>query len=119
MTLYYFYIVLSPGGRVGFGIAANPKERVKQYTSHSGYIVKFPFVFGGQRTHAKALERTIKNQYADNIWVIEDWKTEWLNDDITVSQLYDYVSTLIKERHLKLKLVAQDFDITKELDVSV
>ena len=116
MNQYYFYIIRSVSGRAGFGIAANPRERIKQYTSHSGEIVKFPYLFGGQRTHAKALERTIKTQYADNIWVIEDWKTEWLNADITVEHLYSYVNELIKQRHFKLQLVASDFDITSELD---
>lgn len=106
---YYFYIIKSVGRRVGFGIAQNINERNKQYCSHAGDIVKMT-VYGGQRTHAKALERTIKTQYVDNLWTIGDWQTEWLNSDVTQEQLKQYVDTLIVERHFKLKVVAEEFD---------
>jgi hypothetical protein len=102
------------GGRIGFGIAQDIRERNKQYCSHAGDIVKM-YVYGGQRTHAKALERTIKTQYIDNIWVIEDWRTEWLNDSVTADQVKAYVDQLIQERHFRLKLVAENYDFTQEL----
>jgi hypothetical protein len=112
--MYYLYLIESLGGRVGFGIAQNPKERNKQYCSHAGGIVNM-HLYGGLRAHAKALERTIKTQYVDNIWTIEDWQTEWLNDDIPMSQLKEYVETLIAERHFRLQLIATDYNFTKEL----
>jgi hypothetical protein len=110
--MYYFYIIRSVGGRIGFGIAQNIKERNKQYCSHAGDIVNMT-VYGGQRTHAKALERTIKTQYVDNIWVIDDWQTEWLNNDVTADQLKSYVDELIAERHFHLILVATDYNFTQ------
>lgn len=72
-------------------------------------------VYGGLRAHAKALERTIKTQYVDNIWQIEDWKTEWLNDDISMDQLKEYVDTLISERHFKLKLISENYNFLQDL----
>ena len=111
--MYYFYIIISVGGRIGFGIAQDIRERNKQYCSHAGDIVKM-YVYGGQRTHAKALERTIKTQYIDNIWTIEDWRTEWLNDSVTVEQLKSYVDQLIQERHFRLTLLAENYDFTQE-----
>lgn len=110
--MYHFYLIESLGGRAGFGIAQDIKERNKQYCSHAGGIVKMQ-VYSGLRAHAKALERTIKTQYIDNLWIIEDWKTEWLNDSIPMNDLKDYVDSLISERHFRLKLVAQDYDFTK------
>ena len=112
---YYFYLITSLGGRAGFGITSIPHERNKQYCSHSGGIVKFTHLYEGQRTHAKALERTIKTQYIDNLWVIDDWKTEWLNDNIPMSELKNYVESLIAERHFKIKEIAQDFTFQSEL----
>jgi predicted GIY-YIG superfamily endonuclease len=115
--MYYLYLIESVGGRAGFGIASDPKERNKQYCSHSGDIVKFKFLYGGQRSHAKTIERTIKTQYVDNIWKIEDWKTEWLKDDITINDLKEYVDQLLKERKfLKLDLVATDYDFRQDLN---
>ena len=110
--MYYFYIIISVGGRIGFGIAQDIKERNKQYCSHAGDIVQM-YVYSGQRTHAKALERTIKTQYIDNIWKIEDWQTEWLNKDITDVQLKQYVDELIEERHFHLTLVKENYDFTQ------
>jgi hypothetical protein len=110
--MYHFYLIESLGGRAGFGIAQDIKERNKQYCSHAGGIVKMQ-VYSGLRAHAKALERTIKTQYIDNLWIIEDWKTEWLNDSIPMGDLKDYVDSLISERHFRIKLVAQDYDFTK------
>lgn len=113
--MYYFYLIESLGGRAGFGIAQDIKERNKQYCSHAGGIVNM-HIYGGLRAHAKALERTIKTQYIDNIWQIEDWKTEWLNDDVPMSVLKKYVDTLIKERHFKLTALASDYNFLKEID---
>jgi hypothetical protein len=112
--MYYFYIIENLRGRAGFGIAQDARERNKQYTSHSGDLVKFPFLFGGQRAHAKALEKTIKTQWVDNIWILDDWETEWLKDGITVHDLKNHVEQLIKTRHYKLALVSIDFDFRKE-----
>lgn len=112
--MYNFYLIESLGGRAGFGIAQDVKERNKQYCSHAGGIVNM-YVYGGLRAHAKALERTIKTQYTDNIWQIEDWKTEWLNDDVPMSDLKEYVDTLIKERHFKLKLIAENYNFLQDL----
>lgn len=112
--MYYFYLIESLGGRAGFGIAQDPKERNKQYCSHAGGIVNM-HLYGGLRAHAKALERTIKTQYIDNIWKIEDWKTEWLNDDVPMSDLKKYVESLIHERHFKLKLVAKGYNFLQDV----
>ena len=108
--MYKFYIIENLRGRAGFGIAQDEKERNKQYTSHSGDLIKFPFLYGGQRSHAKALERTIKTQWVDNLWIVDDWETEWLKDGITIQMLKEHVDQLIKTRHYKLQLVATDYD---------
>jgi len=108
--MYYLYLIESLGGRAGFGITQHPWERNKQYCSHAGGIVKFVYLFGGLRTHAKAVERTIKQQYVDNLWFVGDWKTEWLNENVSIETLYEYVQTLINQRHYSLKVVAKDFD---------
>jgi len=110
--MYHFYIIESLSGRVGFGIAQVIKERNKQYCSHAGGIVKMQ-VYGGLRAHAKALERTIKTQYVDNIWQIEDWQTEWLNSNVSLETLTQYVESLIKDRHFRLNLIASDYDFTQ------
>jgi|11_taG_2_1085331.scaffolds.fasta_scaffold00229_31 hypothetical protein len=113
MEPYYFYIV--QGDRAGFGIAQDMKHRSQQYSSHSGRIVNFPFVFAGHRPHAKALERTIKTELYDDIWMIEDWRTEWLNDNITIDMLKEIVDRLIAERHYKVECIATNYDFTKRL----
>jgi hypothetical protein len=112
--MYCFYIIVSVGGRVGFGITKNYYERNKQYASHSGDIVKFVRVYSGAEAHANALESIIKKQYVDNLWWVDDWKTEWLNKDITVDQFQTHVENLIKDRHMKLTLTAQDYDFTQD-----
>lgn len=108
--MYYFYLIESVRGRPGFGITSIPHERNKQYISHSGDLLKFVYLFGGQKTHAKALESAIKTQYVDNLWKLDDWETEWLADGFTMDQLYTHVTELITDRHYHLKLVATDFD---------
>lgn len=113
--MYYFYIIKSVGGRLGFGITSNPTERNKQYTSHSGDMVKFIYLYGGLKTHASALERTIKTQWVDKLWKIEGWKTEWLNSDIDMHEFVNDVNSLITDRHLKVELIATDFDFTTPL----
>jgi hypothetical protein len=110
---YHLYLVTSVGGRAGFGIATDYHERNKHYASHSGDIVTFSYIYSGLRAHAKALERTIKTQYVDNIWMVDDWKTEWLVKGIPMSDLQAYVQDLIDTRHYKLKLLAKDYDFTQ------
>jgi len=112
--MYYLYLIQSPFGRSGFGIMQTPKERNKQYCSHMGGIVNMR-IYGGLRAHAKALERTIKTQYVDNIWTIDDWETEWLNDTVPMIQLQEYVESLIAERHFRLKLIVPEWNFTQDL----
>jgi predicted GIY-YIG superfamily endonuclease len=113
--MYYFYVIVSAFGRIGFGIATDPQERNKQYCSHSGGIVQFVLLYGGERAHAKALERIIKTQYVDNIWKVEDWKTEWLNDNVTIEEFQKYIEELILERHIKVKLITTNYDFRQDL----
>jgi hypothetical protein len=113
--VYYFYIIVSVGGRVGFGITKNYYERNKQYASHSGDIVSFVRLYAGSETHANALESIIKKQYVDNLWWVDDWKTEWLNKDISLKVFEKHVEDLIQDRHMKLKLLVKDYDFTQEL----
>lgn len=113
--MYYLYLIESVTGRAGFGITSDPKERNKHYCSHSGDIVQFVYLYGGLRAHAKALERTIKTQYIDNLWTIEGWNTEWLNSNTSIGTLKQYVDLLIHERHFNLTLVKTNYDFTQEL----
>ena len=117
MEQYYFYIV--QGDRVGFGIAQDMKDRSQKYSSHTGRVVNFPYVYAGYKPHAKALERTIKTELYNDIWMIEDWRTEWLNDNITINMLKETVDRLITERHYKVKCIAVDYDFTKRLTTAV
>lgn len=73
-------------------------------------------VYGGLRTHAKALERTIKTQYVPYIWRVDDWSTEWLNSDVPMEQLRDYVEDLIKTRSFRLTLLAEEWNFSQPLD---
>lgn len=114
--MYHFYLIESLGGRAGFGIAQDIKERNKQYCSHAGGIVNM-HVYSGLRAHAKALERTIKTQYIDNLWIIEDWKTEWLNDNVSMCELKAYVEELISERHFRLTFTVPEWNFTQDLPI--
>lgn len=111
--MYYLYLIKSPKGRAGFGIAGNPQSRNRDYVAHCGDIVDFPFLYGGLSSHIKKIENTIKQQYIDNIWHIEDRPLEWLKESVTMDELKNYVDILIDERHYKVKLVAQDYNFTK------
>ena len=113
--MYHLYIVKSIGGRIGFGIATDLKERNKHYASHSGDIVQFPLVFGGLRAHAKAVEKTIKREYEDHLWQVDDWKTEWLKKEVYMEDFEKFIMTLIKERHYKLEVVKRDYNFLDEL----
>jgi len=113
--MYHLYIVQSIGGRCGFGIATDIKGRNQHYASHSGDIVKFPVVFAGLRAHAKAVEKTIKREFQDEIWTEGDWHTEWLEKTVTADHLEKYVSQLITERHFQLSILARDYDFTQDV----
>jgi hypothetical protein len=113
--MYYLYLIQSPKGRAGFGIAKNPQSRNRDYVAHCGDIVNFPYLYGGTIAHVKKIENVIKEQYIDNIWHIEGRPLEWLKDDVTVEQLKDYVDTLINERHYRVHLVAKDYNFTQDV----
>jgi hypothetical protein len=113
--MYYLYLIQSPKGRAGFGIAKNPQSRNRDYVAHCGDIVNFPYLYGGTIAHVKKIENVIKEQYVDNIWHIEDRPLEWLNTNISVDQLKDYVDTLIEERHYRVKLIAKNYNFTQDV----
>jgi len=115
--MYHLYIVENSKGRVGFGIAKDYVERNQFYCGHAGDILKFPVVYGGLRSHAKALEKTIKNELYDDIWTIEkenkDWKTEWLVKGKNRKFLESYINDLIEKRHIKLKSLSETMILPK------
>lgn len=98
----YFYILQGPF-RLGFGITGNVERREKDYTGAWGGVAKFSFLFEGPPPHIKRLENIIKTMYVDMLWHVDEWKTEWLNNDWVDIQLRDFVLEIIKERHLQIK----------------
>lgn len=109
--MYYFYVVKSSLGRIGFGIAKDYLERNQQYCSHSGDNIVFPYVFGGSKNAAKTLESTIKREMSDDRWMIDNWKTEWFNDNIDLDTFLQIVAGKITERCFDLKIVEENYSI--------
>lgn len=96
-----FYILQGPY-RTGFGITSDHERREKDYTGAWGGIARFSYLFDGANTHVKRLENIIKIQNRDMLWKVDEWETEWLDNDWTVEQLLEFVKTMVDERHLKL-----------------
>ena len=97
----YFYILPGPF-RTGFGITNDYQRRQKDYTGAWGGPAEFSHLFEGTGTHVKRLETIVKVQHRDMLWKLDHWETEWLDNGWTCDQLYEFVSTIINERHLKL-----------------
>jgi hypothetical protein len=97
----YFYILQGPY-RLGFGITSNPERRAKDYTGAWGGVAEFSFLFKGPPPHIKRLENVIKTMHVDMLWCLDEWRTEWLDNDWTDQQLCDFVLEIINERHLHI-----------------
>ena len=97
----YFYILPGPY-RLGFGITSNYLRRQKDYTGAWGGEAQFKYLFEGPTPHIKRLENIIKTMHRDMLWKLDDWETEWLDNDWTPEQLRDFVLENIAERHLKI-----------------
>jgi hypothetical protein len=100
----YFYILQGPY-RLGFGITGNHERREKDYTGAWGGVAKFNYLFEGPLPHVKRLENIIKDMHKDMLWHLDEWKTEWLDNDWTAEQLRDFVLQLVQERHLHIQQV--------------
>ena len=98
----YFYILPGPY-RLGFGITGNHERRKKDYTGAWGGEAEFKYLFEGPTPHVKRLENIIKTMHRDMLWTLDQWETEWLDNDWTAEQLRDFVVDTINERHLKIK----------------
>jgi hypothetical protein len=97
----YFYILPGPF-RTGFGITGDHERREKDYTGAWGGVARFSYLFEGTSTHIKRLENIIKIQNRDILWKVDEWETEWLDNDWTPEQLLEFVQELVAERHLKV-----------------
>ena len=97
----YFYILPGPF-RLGFGITGNYERRQKDYTGAWGGEAWFKYLFTGPPPHIKRLENIIKDMHKDMLWKLDEWETEWLDNDWTPEQLRDFVLENIAERHLKI-----------------
>jgi len=97
----YFYILPGPF-RLGFGITGNHERRAKDYTGAWGGIAEFKYLFEGPTPHIKRLEKIIKDMHQDMLWTVDDWETEWLNNNWTAENLLEFVKDLIAERHLRV-----------------
>jgi len=97
----YFYILPGPF-RLGFGITGNHERTAKDYTGAWGGIAEFKYLFEGPTPHIKRLEKIIKDMHQDMLWTVDDWETEWLNNNWTAENLLEFVKDLIAERHLRV-----------------
>jgi hypothetical protein len=100
----YFYILPGPF-RLGFGITTNYERREKDYTGSWGGVAEFQYLFEGPTPHVKRLENIIKTMHKDMLWQIDEWDTEWIDNDWTAEQLLDFVQDLIAERHLPIQQI--------------
>jgi hypothetical protein len=100
----YFYILPGPF-RLGFGITSNHERREKDYTGSWGGSANFKYLFEGPTPHVKRLENIIKTMHRDMLWKLDEWETEWLDNDWTAEQLLAFVLEIINERHLHLKQI--------------
>jgi hypothetical protein len=100
----YFYILPGPF-RLGFGITSNHERREKDYTGAWGGIAKFKYLFEGPTPHVKRLENIIKDMNRDLLWKVDEWETEWLDNDWTPEDLLDFIKEIIIERHLPIKQI--------------
>ena len=97
----FFYILPGPF-RLGFGITSNHERRAKDYTGAWGSEATFAYLFEGPTPHIKRLENIIKTMHNDMLWKLDDWETEWLDNNWTKEQLLEFVKSVILERHLLL-----------------
>jgi hypothetical protein len=100
----HFYILPGPF-RVGFGITGNHERREKDYTGAWGGEAKFKYLFEGPASHVKRLENVIKTIHSDMLWKLDEWETEWLDNEWTSEQLLEFVQATIAERHLKIQQI--------------
>jgi hypothetical protein len=47
--------------------------------------------------------------------MIDDWATEWLNDDVTIEDFHKYVDQLIAERHFRVAQVSKNYNFQQDL----
>jgi hypothetical protein len=45
--------------------------------------------------------------------MVDDWKTEWLKDGVSMTDLKSYVDELVNDRHYRIKVIAEDYDFTQ------
>jgi hypothetical protein len=100
----YFYILPGPF-RLGFGITSNHERREKDYTGSWGGSANFKYLFEGPTPHVKRLENIIKTMHRDMLWKLDEWETEWLDNDWTAEQLLAFVLETVSERHLHIKQI--------------
>jgi hypothetical protein len=99
-----FYILPGPF-RLGFGITGDHERREKDYTGAWGGVAQFKYLLEGPTPHVKRLENIIKTQNRDMLWKVDEWETEWLDNDWTPEDLLEFVKTMIGERHLPIKQI--------------
>ena len=88
-----FYILPGPF-RLGFGITGDHERREKDYTGAWGGIAEFRYLFEGPTPHVKRLENIIKTQNRDMLWKVDEWETEWLDNNWTSEDLLEFVKTI-------------------------
>jgi hypothetical protein len=99
-----FYILPGPF-RLGFGITSDSVRREKDYTGAWGGIARFKYLFEGPAPHVKRLENIIKTMHREMLWKVDEWETEWLDNNWTPEQLREFVLEIVNERHLQIKEV--------------
>lgn len=112
---YFFYImVLTHNGKVGFGITGNVHNRIFDYIAGSAELQSFKYLYYGTKADIVDIERKLKAEWKRHMWKVfkgNKWTLEILDKDsgLTAEDVQDWVNKKIIELNLPVRIIKDEW----------
>jgi len=112
---YFFYImVLTHNGKVGFGITGNVHNRIFDYIAGSAELQSFKYLYYGTKADITDIEKKLKSEWKRHMWKVfkgNKWTLEILDKDsgLTAEDIQEWVNKKIVELKLPVRIVKDEW----------
>lgn len=105
MNIFFYIMVFSHNGKVGFGLTKSVNKRIFDYISHSAELQSFKYLYYGPKDTIIEIEKKLKKEWKRYMWTIykgNKWSLEILDPDYKKSS--EDVQAWLEDQIIKFDL---------------
>lgn len=114
LNSFFYIMVLTHNGKVGFGITGNVHSRIFDYIAGSAELQSFKYLYYGSKADITDLEKKLKAEWKRHMWKVfkgNKWTLEILDptSGLSAEDVQKWVNDKIVELNLPIRVVKDEW----------